>query len=359
MSKKIQPLNYCNQAIKSIDEHWLPMLNGNKMEVAAHNMYFTAGHLRQATKYIIPNGDSILDQKLPHRSELAKLHLPYPVVAIEYCIENVRVTQAAPVPSKRRISLVFEINGDENDVFPIHPQSPMYGSGGWVIVPLWHEPTHDNWCITHTAIAVKRHQSKREGSEGLTRLKYEDENDEFLTHENLTDSEVARILAKIKDDQTRVLLDYDTYETIFLPEIIGDLIEQFGSQKIKEVTLRDTFDEVVTAMAFLYASSCKNIKTQLINTVKPTVNKKREAKGKLPFFEYHALVIDMSKPKKVYVRKTPDPERTKRRSPKWHIRTGHPRWIQSLGEHRWIANTSVGDPTNGIVEKDYFLFTGE
>lgn len=77
------------------------------------------------------------------------------------------------------------------------------------------------------------------------------------------------------------------------------------------------------------------------------LNKKREKKGKLPFFEYKMLVLK------------PSVEGGERHggthsSPRLHLRRGHIRQYKP-GQYTWVSPSVVGNKAKGLVVKDYVV----
>ena len=73
--------------------------------------------------------------------------------------------------------------------------------------------------------------------------------------------------------------------------------------------------------------------------------KKREAKGKVPFFTYKVLTLKPSK------RSSGEGLGGTHASPRVHLRRGH---IRRLPDKRiWVNGCVVGDKSKGMVVKDY------
>lgn len=92
--------------------------------------------------------------------------------------------------------------------------------------------------------------------------------------------------------------------------------------------------------------SCCNV-SQLEHRAPALINRKRIAKGKMPFFSYRTLHI------------TPDRQARAEEclggthsSPRLHLRRGHVRRI-SDGRKIWVRPSLVGDKSKGFAAKDY------
>lgn len=97
-------------------------------------------------------------------------------------------------------------------------------------------------------------------------------------------------------------------------------------------------------LSLILALQCCNVKTSIIPASVP-LNKKRAAKGKLPFVDYKILTIDGAGTT------TPTNGGT-HASPRQHLRRGH---IRRLSDERrvWVQQCMVGDPRKGLIVKDY------
>lgn len=77
------------------------------------------------------------------------------------------------------------------------------------------------------------------------------------------------------------------------------------------------------------------------------LNDVRRKRGKTPFYSFHKLKLR----ERVAYAGTDVEHDEKRRSPRLHLRRGH--W-RRVGRYKtWVRWTVVGDPSHGIVDKDY------
>jgi hypothetical protein len=99
-------------------------------------------------------------------------------------------------------------------------------------------------------------------------------------------------------------------------------------------------------LQFLQVLSCSNIKMETL-AVPAKLNKKREAKGKQPFFEYKILTVAADRPQS----SNKDHQGGTHASPRQHLRRGH---IRRLTDRKiWINSCVVGSAETGIIKKDY------
>lgn len=93
--------------------------------------------------------------------------------------------------------------------------------------------------------------------------------------------------------------------------------------------------------------SLQHDQTAYAPKAKPSlINSKRKAKGKGPvLFDWHTEVITQAQVKT-------DHKGSSHASPRLHDRRGHWRTYPS-GKRGWVKNCKVGDPSKGVVFKDY------
>lgn len=117
----------------------------------------------------------------------------------------------------------------------------------------------------------------------------------------------------------------------------------------------DDGEEIPKDVAELMLAFCGNWLESLSQTtqahkpiVKPTfTNRRKQAKGKMPMYDWTTVVIEPSSPKNEHQGGT-------HASPRLHDRRGHLRRLRS-GKNVWVKACKVGDATKGIVFHDYKL----
>lgn len=98
----------------------------------------------------------------------------------------------------------------------------------------------------------------------------------------------------------------------------------------------------------LEALSCRNVTTEPIEKVNPSVNSRRIKAGKLPICETKMLVIDTKAESSGYCKSVGGSHA----SPRQHLRRGHIRRHPTAG-NLWINSCVVGDPSKGTITKSY------
>lgn len=134
-----------------------------------------------------------------------------------------------------------------------------------------------------------------------------------------------------------------------LPGIDRDkFFERALAEGVDQTELANTIaDDFRVAFGFLAISSAKNVPVEML-PAPAKLNKKRAKKGRAPLPGYH--VLDLGFGRKVE-RDGGESGRT-HASPRLHTRRGHMRQCAS-GTITYVRPTLVGDPTKGVVSKDY------
>lgn len=111
------------------------------------------------------------------------------------------------------------------------------------------------------------------------------------------------------------------------------------------IATQDTHGEMSAACEFLCAMSCSNAEPKDGPHPGEKLNKKREKRGKTPFFTYKELTIVANGPAPL------DDQGGSHASPRVHLRRGH---IRRLAHKTvWVNAAVVGDKSRGMVSKDY------
>jgi hypothetical protein len=106
---------------------------------------------------------------------------------------------------------------------------------------------------------------------------------------------------------------------------------------------------MMSVLALIEALSCRNVGIAIHQVASP-VNTKRMKAGKLPIYETKTLVIDTRSEKSNKSGAVGTKEHTGTRQ-KQHIRRGHIRHLKT--HNTWIDDYKAGDPTLGIIDKQY------
>lgn len=114
----------------------------------------------------------------------------------------------------------------------------------------------------------------------------------------------------------------------------------------------DTIDRKEAEMILGFVSAWYGSMVQRSTAYVPSVaqtftNRRKIAQGKVPSYDWHTVVIEAVDPKS-------ESKGGTHASPRLHDRRGHIRRLRS-GKNVWVKPCKVGDPTKGIVWKDYVL----
>jgi hypothetical protein len=124
----------------------------------------------------------------------------------------------------------------------------------------------------------------------------------------------------------------------------NDVKKRIGDES-EDKLIADFWPEMRVLLEFMEALSCSNVKPKLIEPVDVQKQRRRAADGKLPIYETYVLTIPGNAvPKKDY-------QGGNHASPRQHLRRGHIRHLPS--GNIWVNSCVVGDPSKGIIEKQY------
>lgn len=134
------------------------------------------------------------------------------------------------------------------------------------------------------------------------------------------------------------------------PQILATVLRKHGREGVLS-SVYDAAGEATSVLGLVEALACSNVGTEKTD-VRPGVNAKRAARGKLPLYAYHTLVVD------VPARAQPGQGEGggHHRSPRQHLRRGHVRRLAS-GRKTWVSACVVGTADSGVVGKQYAVTT--
>lgn len=268
--------------------------------------------LPKASKFMLPDGGRLLDDNTDPKSLVENLHLPFPLTVAEYTMDpkGAVAMREHQVISSRRIVYCMEADTES----------------GYLVSTIDYIDHQRVWQPCPIMLSIPYNLSERV----ITRF-------DGISHE----------------------LAY----TIVMPATLRHMCHLLGitvAEKIKRSVFETAWDwKSIVHLTNVLA--CSNVETDLI-TPSPKLNKKREATGKLPMYEYKVLKIAQDRHHNA-------PQRTGatggHASPRQHVRRGHIRHIganpkrsdetKRLGYTKWINQMLVGDPDLGRIEKDYVV----
>jgi len=257
---------------------------------SAQGIDFVVGLLRKAVIFRLPDNGIIIDSEF--KAIPSVFHLPYPVVAAEFYCPGDR-------ESGKCIALAFEKQQEDWDGLG-------YNVAGISKASI-------------SLIAIECATSDKEWAPSPWMLK--------IPNQNIS-------LPHLRGVQVELL-----------PEIANSP-RSYPDGATKDEMYQSNARCVCAILNLIEVLSCANTSIETIPAPK-TVNKKRIANGKLPFYEYKILTLD------------PAGQRSQVKSnalgthasPRVHLRRGH---IRRLRDKKiWINATVVGNRKSGMVVKDY------
>lgn len=327
-----QALNYCTQAIESLNEQHKNFVYSSPL--TAKNIKNVVALLQKAVKFYLPDNGRLFDDGL--RALPAVFRLPYPVIAAEF-----RITQDAPdshqplindpegiQTSSKRIALAVEINQQNIERFDwmTHPSKAMMlgDDGGIAIIPVYFNDDGQHWQFPPFG--------------ALTPCRKTDANP----------LAVSRAKSIYGDEMPKGMksIPLELHPTFLMPEDCVHIQDTKGMDYMFAAVAQDTMDEFVAVMELIEILSCRNVSTGSI-TPPAALNKKRASKGKAPFFEYKVLMLDPL----AEAQSSSGTAKGTHASPRVHLRRGH---IRRLTDRNiWVNATVVGNKQAGMVVKDY------
>jgi hypothetical protein len=342
MKNSIQALNYSAHAIADLAQRAREVRG--KAPVTASVIDQLIVLLRDSVKFILPNRCELLDSGTLRQAHLELVRLPYPVVAFEapWASESVeeRIGDHAMTKSSKRIALCFEARRDMellpgmNDVL----DHPKFAAGGVFVVAISYIDSDDKWQVAPGAAFLgygTQLQKSTESPEAGLGFEHE-ASDRYIS--GLMEAGLVR------KNAAKFLME----AVVLLPEIYSGLLMIDGDEvKTRTRLYVDTRDEVMTLVQACAVINCQNV-ASLDVPAPAALNKKRLAKGKVPFFSYKVLQLsDDLKPLPGAA------QGGTHASPRMHLRRGH---LRSLDSDRrvWVRPAIVNAGSDkGVADKDY------
>lgn len=284
-------------------------------EPYSSNIYKLIANLleKEAIKFALPDGGRLFESNKPFSpSDADLLHLPYPVIALEYSMEgNHPATismEEMSCQATKRICLAI----DDPD------------SDGITVIPMWFNEKIKKWVVSISCAFIPRKQ---------------DHSPESLLYFSGIEGKTSNLKLYIKP---------------LIAEAWDRCVNAKGQQGAMRLGLIDAKDEINSLLSFLLILSCTNVKTRDSEDeqILRKVNAKRINKGKKPIFSYKILEIIV--PKETLQSQFFEKQDPCRRSPRIHLRRGHVRRIDD-GKRVWVNACVVGKKDEGYIYKDYKL----
>ncbi|MEE5092437.1 hypothetical protein V2H26_21045 [Xanthomonas euvesicatoria] len=334
---RVQPLNYCAHAIEDL-KSWSAQLRHTAPQTA-HVMLRVIELLRTSVKFILPNQCNLVAPDELRQAHLDLARLPFSCVAFEVPYEQ--ESGLPPLPdlagfqqhhATRRIALCWEPHPAYELLPGLNDILQRFPDGGAFIVPLYWTPTDSKWNL---GMGGSFHPYKNELREYGT--------SELLPASGIVNEaliEVGRATNKSKQFRSEpFFLQPELFEARLVMAHHGNRERAYA-----EIHL-DAQDEELFMIQACSVINCSNVTTAELPAPK-MINKKREAKGKQPFFTYKVLQLTEER------RTGGTGEGGSHASPRMHLRRGHLRRLES--KTVWVKATMVNaSSSDGVVVKDY------
>ena len=331
---QVQALNYCAHAIEDMRE-LEAILRGTAPE-SARVFRRLIDMLQHSVKFILPNCCNLIDPDELRQAHLDLTRLPFPCVAFEAPWEKEdgieQLGEFQQTPATKRIALCWEA-GPEYELLPgLNSILNAFPEGGVFIVPIYWGPEHRRWTVAL----------------GGTFLPYENSVQDLKLEESLPASRIAHAaaieagLAKPKAKQFRAEPFY------LLPEFYEKTLVAYGGNREKAYAqiMLDSRDETMMLVQACSVINCANVTTAEVGPP-AALNKKRQEKGKQPFFSYKVLQLSDERREA-----GKGGDGGNHASPRMHLRRGHLRRLES--KVVWVRPAMVNAGANaGVVLKDY------
>jgi hypothetical protein len=286
----MKPLNHCRQMVKQFSQS---LSDPNFPEENRNDLSYPIFLSKESIKFILPEGGRLYDDpEYRSMNENELLHLPYPVIALEYTRRRDGLLREDQLLCSKTILFAKEIG--ESILLLMVAWSDCHGI--WVPFPMIVMP----------------------------RIGY-------LDRSNVMDGRVA-ITARAPIPKNRG---------------VG---ERMSVQEYKTALIDDYSDEIGAFLCFLNILQCNNVRTESIQSKYTRSKNGGKIDAAFPFDTYHILTIDSAPSKS-----GSDSASGSHRSPREHLRRGHIRRL-SGDRRIWVNSTIVAAGRGaGTVKKEYVM----
>lgn len=347
-------MNYATEAIEHILQDAKAMEKYSPSLSAAFRQ--VAKDLRMCPKFAIPSPDQ-LNVKAT-KTCLPFVRLPYPVCAFEYSVNHAHkggiYANLETEASTKRIALAYDISYDSEFVRAAKQQGDIKGfSKGIAVVSIFLSGETRRWScsIGFGIFETNLHDLVT----NLTDLKIDDQ----VLVSDEAKAKMQKLLASFKaaaDSRNEMLIDNNQQRFQLVPvPFIKETAQD--KEKLYQIIVNDVGTELATVICMCMMLNAKNLKQVQVVQAPKFLNKKRLAKGKVPFFDYHTMDVFVSDGQKLASRRLVTDDMLKtvwtKNAPGMHSVIGHMK-VRSSGVYWWSPHLR-GDATKGFVDKDYVI----
>ena len=331
---QVQALNYCAHAIEDMRE-LEAILRGAAPE-SARVFRRLIDMLQHSVKFILPNCCDLIDPNELRQAHLDLTRLPFPCVAFEAPWEKEdgieQLGEFQQTPATKRIALCWQASPEYELLPGLNSILEAFPEGGVFVLPIYWGPEHRRWTVAL----------------GGSFVPYENTMQDMKLEESLPASRIAHA-ATIEAGLTKSKAKHFRAEPFYLlPEFYEKTLAAYGGNREKayaQISL-ESRDEVQTVVQACSVINCANVTTAEVSAP-AALNKKRQEKGKQPFFSYK--VLQLSDERREAVKGGAGGNHA---SPRMHLRRGHLRRLES--KVVWVRPAMVNAGTStGAVLKDY------
>ena len=317
----IERLNYSTHAIEDL-KSTLPNIDD---EVTKKVTEMLIVRLQKAVKFILPDYGIYYDLKAIDQKHIDLLHLPFNIIAAEYRSPCVNLSGDS-VSASKSIALALELHKDAEFSALAMMERPREIKPSALIWPIYYIDMLGLWVASYCGLVINYDQVVSTVIE---------ENDSYE-------------LSLAEKYQMSLTYNYLDMYKVPIGKPYFDIRDRMDEKEFHMVCMRDAGSEMQAIVQLCSVLNCSNIKQSVI-PAPSALNKKRDKKGKMPFYEYRVLEI-----KTDGVSKKGSGTHS---SPRLHVRRGHPRHYRNpdntVRKVVWIESTVVGKQDNGIIDKDY------
>lgn len=341
----VNVLNYSSHAIEDL-EITNSIFKEMGFEHSRDSLQNIIEMLKTSVKFILPNcGEVLLDStENLKQSHLDFMRLPFPIVTFEipWDKKNQEADQydgfLPQGTAKRRIALCWDMNSTIEPIIGLKKTyEDFYPEGGIFILPIYCIDSVGKWEMSMGGIFVPY-------------------NNKLNLYDESVVTPASKVFHDVLKDASKLLKKTENMKAEpfqILPEVFHKTVSQLGSQtKALAQIFLDSSDEAKAVIQACCSINCTNVGLADIEASKK-LNKKREEKGKQPFFSYKVLQLNEFK-------KTKNRESLggTHSSPRTHLRRGHLREVED--KLIWVRPAIVNPVSSkGIVEKDYRVLKKE
>ncbi len=252
---------YITECLEDLKAKAVPTARASGFRRDEYVMKVIMGDLVQARKFVLPS-PSKLNIKVTQPA-MEHLRLPHPICAFEFPCPEAREeginagVVVKTVKSTRRVALAYDCS---KDVGPV-PMLKSAGSlakdaAGIAVISLYYIDKWDMWVPSMGIGYIDKHVT--------------------------ADTHVP-----LKIDNTIMQGQMEAYPILF--DTIDRQLGQFTKQQRTNVLVNDTAEETMVAVRAALLWQARNLNEIKVVEAPKALNKKREKKGKFPFFDYYTL----------------------------------------------------------------------